>query len=232
MWRKERDGPLGGGASGGGKAVERGGDFSIMLKASSAGLCSASLRSVGTSERNSRSSAESGIESLETEGLEREEKRPRKRDTAEGAGMGPSLSFSETTTPRFELESLSDCTLGAEIAETSGNGIDLSVAGLWTAMLSKLTLGDEFALMVATAGTMAGEAERLEMTGSGGILVALRPKNESKPPLAFFFPSSTIGGSSFMGSKIFHPAGVISSWVMIGLAMIDASHEVDPFDDI
>jgi hypothetical protein len=184
-----------------------------------------SLWIVGTSERNSRSSAESGIESLEDEGLDREEKRPRKRDTAEGAGLGPSLSFSE-------IIPVSGCTLGPENEETGDTGIDFSTAGLWTGMLSTLALGDASVLMVATAGMVAGEAERLSIACSDDILLALRPKNESKPPPALFFPSSTIDISSFTGSKIFHPAGVISSWAMLGFALIDASHEVDPFDDI
>ena len=222
---------MGGGASGGGKAVGIGGDLIIILNASSPGLWSVSLWIVGTSERNSRSSAESGMGSLEDEGLEREEKRPRKRDTAEGAGVGASLSFPEII-PKFELESVSGCTLGPENEGTSGDtGIDFSAAGVWTGMLSTLALGDASVLMVATTGIVTGEAERLSMVCSDGILVALRPKNESKPPPAFFFPSSTVDISSLMGSKIFHPAGVISSWVMLGFALIDASHEVDPFDN-
>lgn len=221
---------MGGGASGGGRAVGRGGDLIIILNASSPRLCSVSLWIVGTSERNSRSSTESGIESLEDEDLEREEKRPRKRDTAEGGVMGTLLSFSEIL-PKFELESVGGCTLGPENEETGDTGIDFSTTGFWRGMLSTLARGDASVLMAATAGMVAGEAEPLSMVCSDGILLALRPKNESKPP-PFFFPSSTIDISSFTGSKIFHPAGVISSWAMLGFALIDASHEVDPFDDI
>jgi hypothetical protein len=146
--------------------------------------------------------------------------------------MGSLLSFSGTI-PRFELQSLGGCTFVPESEDETGTvGVDFPTTGAWLGILSKLALGDAPVLMVATAGTVAGEEGRLPVAGSDGIVVALRPKNESKPPPVFFFPSSAIDVSSFTGSTTFHPAGVISSWVMLGFALIDASHEVDPFDDI
>jgi hypothetical protein len=124
--------------------------------------------------------------------------------------VGTSLPFSEII-PMLELESVSGCTLDPENEETGGTGIDFSATGLWTGMLSTLVLGDASVLIVATAGIVTGEAERLSMACSDDVLAVLRPKNESKPPLPFFFPSSIVDISSFMGSKIFHPAGVMSS---------------------
>jgi hypothetical protein len=60
-------------------------------------------------------------------------------------------------------------------------------------------------------------------------LWALRPKKENKPP-TFFLPSSTGDSPSVEESTIFHPTGVTSSDVTIGLDLTAASHEFEPFD--
>lgn len=79
-------GAFGGGASGGGNAVGTGGDFSITLNASNDAVWSVSgLLKEGTSERNSISSEERARESFD-DAFVRDEKRPRKRVTADGGG--------------------------------------------------------------------------------------------------------------------------------------------------
>ncbi len=55
------------------------------------------------------------------------------------------------------------------------------------------------------------------------------PKNENRPP-DFFFASSIGDAPSLWISTGFQPAGVVSSGAKVDLALIDASHEVEPFD--
>lgn len=59
-------------------------------------------------------------------------------------------------------------------------------------------------------------------------VAALRPKNEKRPDL--FFSPSAGGSDSLAVSRILQPRGVSSSGATVGLALIDASHEVEPFD--
>ena len=70
-----------------------------------------------------------------------------------------------------------------------------------------------------------GEAVRF---GEVLELAALRPKNEKRPDL--FFSSSTGDSDSLAVSRILQPGGVTSSGATVGLALIEASHEVEPFD--
>jgi hypothetical protein len=57
-----------------------------------------------------------------------------------------------------------------------------------------------------------------------------RPKNDNKPPLAFFLLSVVKAGSSF--SITFQPGGRRSSFKTSGLDFTEVSQAVDPFDAI
>ena len=116
-----------------------------------------------------------------------------------------------------------------KLATLGDAGVDLSPATLWDALRrppSTLARGE---LPDLTEDMLATGDEDL-LLASVEEFVPLLPKNESSPPLGFFFPSSATTGSSFVVSRIFHPAGTISSCIILGLDFKEFSQDVEPFD--
>jgi len=181
---------------------------------------------VGTSDKNLRSSADRARESIDCV-FERPTMRPRKRETAEGwvvSGWISSFAASIVGIADGDLVSTSETTLG-------GSGTTSFVRS--DVLLLGSTAAGDPARGVEVLGELApesaiGEADCFELL-STDKLWAFRPKKENMPP-AFFFPSSSGDSPWAEGSTIFQPTGATSSDVTIGLALIAASQEFEPFD--
>lgn len=89
---------------------------------------------------------------------------------------------------------------------------------------SILGRGEEGAL--PEADLVVGEVEAFS---AGGVEVRL-PKNDSKPPPGLGLVCVGEMGTSSSFWTIRQPAGTKSSWES-GLALIEASHAVEPFED-
>jgi len=235
---RETWGGFGGGGNGAGRVVGSGGDLIIMLRGSSAKpVCRSSSWAVGTSERNSRSSAERAIESLEVDLPVRPENRPRKRDTAEGGGVASRtivsvVSVADGLTGSAFKSTFSLIEADPKDVAMGEDGAVRPTAGVCT-VLERLpsTLGRGDAVLIEGArDVLAGEAGRFALRSIEDVVPFL-PKKENRPPL-FFFESSTADESSFTFSTIFQPVGVTSSCATVGLDLIDASQEVEPFEDM
>jgi len=220
---------LGGGFSGGGRGTVAGA-LIIVLRASKPESIRISASNVGTSERNSRSSAERDNDSCEDEFLDLEN-RPRNLETTVGATgsfseMGGERGDGETV-GLFDIESFDSLN---SIEETCADVIFLACdrigLGADVVWMSELPRGEAVIFREDKVG--AGEEARFGLE-SAEEFVAFRPKKENKPPVGFFLFSS--GVSSLVLSTIFHPEGVTSSGIEDGLAFTEASQEVSPFDD-
>jgi hypothetical protein len=226
------DGLRGGGGSGGGKAARTEGALILVLRLFRSALWLISLMLfVGTTARNSRSSADKDSDSFDGDVVDRPDKRPIKRDTTDG--VADSLWVSSTDGPlsggsdpgvtsTFGLTGVTGDTT------TDDTGVDRPTAWLCAVLDRELLVlgrGDAFILADDIPDVLGGETEPFVVLST----VVFLPKNENRPP-DFFFASSISGAPSLWVSTGFQPAGVISSGAKVGLALIEASHEVEPFD--
>lgn len=101
--------------------------------------------------------------------------------------------------------------LETKVATLGEEGVDRPAVALCEVLgrpLSVLARGEAPVLTEDIAELLIGDADLLTVSED---VVPLRPKNDSRPPLDFFFPSSEAGEPSLLDSRIFHPAGVMSS---------------------
>lgn len=167
----------------------------------------------------------------------------RKRETADVGGFGSKVSCgggggadgaelvagAEGNDSEDVVKSVVDSLTGEDkatgVVERVGTELLLS-----TLARDAPTPTDEDATAIeALLGGRTGDTERLELA-AGGDAGPLRPKKDSKPPLAFFLASVAGEVASFSFSITRQPGGSRSSFKTSGLDFTEVSHAVDPLD--
>lgn len=163
------------------------------------------------SERNSRSSVDKAREFRELEELVLllvRDQRPKKRETADGGGVG-ALGRS---TCEFEAVGKGDAvaeTTGVEEVEGTGEGPLLSNVIVGKALTSALVRPEPFdSPEDCTLAIATGETETSGLVSADDADVALLPQNESKrPPVLLPLRPSPIEGDVCSFSNNLHPTG-------------------------
>lgn len=127
---------------------------------------------------------------------------------------------------KFVVDSLTGGDKATGVVDRVGTELPLS-----TLARGAPTPTDEEATAIeALLGGRTGDAERLELATGGDAGPPLRPKKDSKPPLAFFLASVAGEVTSFSFSITRQPGGNRSSFKISGLDFTEVSHAVDPLD--
>ena len=177
------------------------------------------------SERNLRSSVDSARE-LDAEDLFDLEKRPKKRETAEGARTGTSASDDRVEASILEMvENSARADIVADrVASVDGEMIVLGTTGieLSTSVLTRETV-------LARGEITTGEVGRIEGEEPERALDAVfRPKKDRKPPGVFLVSLVDCCGPRFSCETIRQPEGTTSASGTQDFDFTDASHDRDP----